>query len=95
MSTTVTKGRQRDGDAPRMNLEQIDFSQRCAIFQRVPKQENPLKMINGISDLTSTLQVYIRGNNKNFDPSPACLVRRIHKLNFVTLHYTNTTLNRP
>lgn len=76
VSTTVTKGRQRDGDTPRMNSKQIDFSYRCTIFQRVPKQENPFKMINGISDLTSTLQEYIRGKKKKFDPSPACLVRR-------------------
>jgi len=50
LSTPVTKG-----DAPKMNLEQIDFSQRSTIFQRVPKQKTPFKTINGISDLTFTL----------------------------------------
>lgn len=54
------------------------FFQRSTIFQRVPKQKTPFKTKNGISDLTITLQRYINlsGEEKTFDPSSACLVRR-------------------
>jgi len=62
-----------------MNSNQIDFSHRSTIFQRVPKHKKPVQN----DQWNQRPNVYVIGivclageRNKNFDPSSVCSVRR-------------------